>query len=147
MIVSLVRTALALQILLVFALAAKTTFSSRMLALDVEAHHKLFLMVFVFLAFLAFNPRYINILTSSVKNNLKYILLLAVVGVISLELIIRIMYPGIYPTYSYLMENKRYVIDGKESLFTGLFKRGITLLLKEKGIWMSMSLISDTHLA
>ena len=124
MIVLLVRLVLVLQVILFFALAPKTTFASRMFALDIDAHHKLFLIVFVFLAFLSCFPRYISLLITSVMNNYRYCLFFVGVGLIGFELIIRVVYPSIYPTYSYLMENPRYVVDDKESLFSGLLRKG-----------------------
>ena len=128
----LIRIALVFQIFLFAGLAGKTTFISRMIAFDLSAHHKLFLIVFVFLAVCSFYPRCLEILIASVKNNIRYILFIIVIGLIGLEVMIRILFPNDYPTYSYLMENKRYVVDGKESLFSRLRYKGDYFAFKSK---------------
>ena len=128
----LIRIALVFQIFLFAGLAGKTTFISRMNAFDWSARHKLFFIVFVFLAVCSFYPRCLEILIASVKNNIRYTLFIIVIGLIGLEVMIKILYPNDYPTYSYLMKNKRYVVDDKESLFTRIMHKGDYFAFKNK---------------
>jgi len=124
MIVFLVRVAFVLQVLLFFPLASKVNFASRVFTFNTGVHYLLFLMVFMSLAFLSLYPRYIKLLATSIINNLKYIMFLMVVGLLGLEVSVRLLYPGEYPTYSHLIENKRYEVDGKASLFSQLWEKG-----------------------
>ena len=54
------------------------------------------------------------------------------ISLIAIELLLRNSYKQLYPTYSYLLKNKRYIVDGKENDFSLIYSKSNYYAYKSK---------------